>query len=107
MLLQSGAPRTSQLIPGHRSTVAVSLFDRKVAGILKFAKVGTQTPVLLFQHLLQTTERHRVVLREQHAEREPNPVFEQSVEQLQIVETRNLLVSSWHVAPASQEMPAL
>ena len=79
-----------ELVPGHRSPLAVGLVDRQVAGVLQLAQVGAQAAVLLFQHLLQPAERHRVVLGQQHADGQPDAVLQEAVQRRQFVQVGNV-----------------
>ena len=78
VLLQSILASAGKLIPSHRSPAAVGFVDHQVAGVLQLAQMGAEATVLLFKYLLQPAERHGIVLGEQDADCQPNPMVKQA-----------------------------
>ena len=107
VLLQPNSAVSAQVIPSHRSPVTVGLLDRQVAGVLGLSKVRAETAICLAQNLLQPTERHRVVLGKQDADRESHPVLEKPAKRPQLVKSDDLGVSAWHFASVLPREPAL
>ena len=79
VLAQSNLTSACKLIPSHGSPAAVGFVDRQVAGVLQLAQMGSEAAILLFKYPLQAAERHGIVLGEQDADRQPNPVVKQAV----------------------------
>ena len=105
VLLQARPAGRGQLIPGDRPPAAVALFYRQKAGILELAQVRAEAAIGLAQHLLEPAERHRAVLREQDAHREPHAVLQQTVERRQLVEAGDVRVNAQGHASVLQETP--
>ena len=50
-----------------------------VPGVLKLEQMSRETAVLLLKYALETAVRHGIVLGEQDADCEPNPMIEQAI----------------------------